>query len=456
MPRTRGVVRDAPPPAVDKSPARPAAMKRSVSLTLPPTPPRTATKRKRARSRVTDSESDEEDELPQPAPRHDSDEECAQKRPGAVVIGNKKRKTLDAIAEELSETQVEEAFWMGTSTDARRETSKKEGKEDDEVEEKPKARYELRSRSQSRSPSSSPPIAPHLLQRQRTGLFSPPPSRRQPRMRARSRQPSPPARASRSPPERPLFPVRDSPNNPFLSDESPTPAAEAESGPESLPEPTISDSLLERPTITYVFRGTKVILANPHYKPPGSHSDSEGVDPSSLPVTHPDFSPPPAYGPKLLFPEARRDLLRRRAQRGTQPQPSARPTTRASSRRTASATPEPSTPQRRSRTKSRSPVPPAVASDDEDSELVLPARPQAKAKAKAPRVAVAEEDIESALQAAMASRLAHHVGALVPEDTKTRTRAHGAPRLPEKDNDAMRRAMGPVRVASRPAAESSR
>lgn len=57
-------------------------------------------------------------------------------------------------------------------------------------------------------------------------------------------------------------------------------------------------------------RGTKVQLANPHYHSPESPSDEvEGNAPSLLPEDHPDYSPPPTYAPKLLFPEARRHKL---------------------------------------------------------------------------------------------------------------------------------------------------
>lgn len=108
----------------------------------------------------------------------------------------------------------------------------------------------------------------------------------------------------------------------------------------------------------------------------------------------------------------------------------------------------------------------AVDSDDEDSEL-----PKGKSRALA-AVQEEEEVDEAALQAAMANRLAHahrlvrmgsssrasgssHVTNEPPrmksipavyEPPTTRSRMRAAPRLPEKDSDQARRAMGPVRT----------
>lgn len=54
----------------------------------------------------------------------------------------------------------------------------------------------------------------------------------------------------------------------------------------------------EKPTIDYVFRGTKTTFANPYY---GRDHQTEA---SLLPVSHPDFSPAPVPKPRLLFPQA--------------------------------------------------------------------------------------------------------------------------------------------------------
>lgn len=244
MPKTRGLVDPAP---VDQPPAKPGPVKRSTSLVSLPTPPRTLSKRKRARSRVTDSDSEEDEHVA----RHSSSEEDSgahgragrRDANGALVLGNKKRKTLDAIAEELSEAKAEEAFWMSESTGA-------EASAQDRRRIQPKSHYRVRSRSRTRSPSSSPPPAPHLLRRGHTGLASPPPSRRQPRTRVRERPPTPPP----VPPTRTrrlgLFPTRDSPNNPFLADDPPQAVSDTELARVS--EPRTPEPLLEKPTITWV------------------------------------------------------------------------------------------------------------------------------------------------------------------------------------------------------------
>ncbi|KAG8874099.1 hypothetical protein FRB97_006165 [Tulasnella sp. 331] len=78
-------------------------------------------------------------------------------------------------------------------------------------------------------------------------------------------------------------PVRDSPNNPFLRS---SPRIKAP-----------KESILEKPTVTYVFRGVKVVYANPAYNVP---APVEG-DASTLPPQHPDFSPDLLTAPKLLW-----------------------------------------------------------------------------------------------------------------------------------------------------------
>jgi len=113
------------------------------------------------------------------------------------------------------------------------------------------------------------------------------------------------AKAGKDPVNKKLFPERDSPNNPFLV---------AVGSPESLPpgstspEPHTPEPYVEKPTLTYVFRGVKAIVDNPLYNP--SHrgrvpSPAPG-SPSLLPEDHPDFTPTEYCPPKLLFPEARK------------------------------------------------------------------------------------------------------------------------------------------------------
>lgn len=71
-------------------------------------------------------------------------------------------------------------------------------------------------------------------------------------------------------------------NNPFI----------AKPGEVVRPRPTREDS----PHVTYVFRGSKKVFANPFFPPETEYAPSE-LDP-----THPDFEPHPCPRPRLLFP----------------------------------------------------------------------------------------------------------------------------------------------------------
>lgn len=290
-----------PPPTTRKMP--PA---RKLPMMALPTPPRTRPSRKRKRG----SQSDSDDELP---PQDSSDLESEQK----TATGHRRKMLkLDAIAAELSgQAAEEEAFWTGEPSTAIPTRSAVAQKGSTAKAKKVTiARGRSLSRSPTRSPSSSPPA--HLLRRTNTGLMSPPPSRRQPRTSATLAAPVTPPRKTparkaktkdgKDPVSKKLFPERDSPNNPFLlgnGDNSPDtlPPGSVSPGPRT-PEPYV-----EKPTITYVFRGVKAIVDNPLYDPshkgrvPSPAPDS----PSQLPVDHPDYSPTPYCAPKLLFPEAR-------------------------------------------------------------------------------------------------------------------------------------------------------
>ena len=268
MPKTRNIrktVKVAPPvkagpddhqSSSSKSKGGTSPVKRASSLVPFPTPPRTTHKRKRARSRVTDSDEEDEPGLELPVPDSE-DRESAGKydAQGALILGNKKRKTLDAIAEELSEAQ-EEAFWLGTSVP----TAKGEGGS-----KSPRVtRGRESERERTRSPSSSPPPAPHLLRRQHTGLASPPPSRRQPRTyviknvrakRSRTTPPPVPAPASTRSQKPGLFPERDSPDNPFLADNAPNVA-----GPSGSDRPHTPEPFFEKPTVTWVLCVLRLFL----------------------------------------------------------------------------------------------------------------------------------------------------------------------------------------------------
>lgn len=185
-------------------------------------------------------------------------------------------------------------------------------------------------------------------------------------------------------------------------------------------------------------------LANPHYKSPGAPSDGSDDEAASvLPVDHPEYSPPPTYAPKLLFPEARRrDLARRRGDRppAAESSDAPAPPTIASARST----------QKRSGDRSDSSAESVGSSSDN----------KAGSRGKQSSVKPREEDVEAAMEAVMVQRLAHRLGRSraereAAEGPRTRTRASGAPRLPEKDSDPVRRAMGPIRVASPHSKEGS-
>ncbi|KAI0353414.1 hypothetical protein OH77DRAFT_1553782 [Trametes cingulata] len=448
MPRTRGAVKPpaggpapVPAPVPDRSdPAASMATKRppirraaSAAPALPPTPPRTTHKRKRrSRSRVTDSSSEEEDEHEVPVVDSDDEDERARSEPqrkvGALVIGHKKRRTLtlDAIAEELSEATAEDAFWLGDGTAG---SSAANGGQSQPKHKVVKNRAPTRARSRTRSPSASP--APHLLRRGHTGLFSPPPSRRAPTIVPRPATPPPEPKESKQKGKATALPERDSPNNPFLVGDSPASVPPSEDL--SSPEPRTPKKHVEKPTITYVFRGVKTLLANPHYRSPEASAEVAEIEARArLPVEHPDFSPSEACEPTLLFPEARKPVNARRRTRAVVPAPTS---------------PTPHTSKRRAR---------ADSSSDEEhgtgkGKAKAPAEPAA---APGPSVVPEVEDAD-AIAAALAERVAKRMRKGIYVDGEApRTRPSSTagdldvPRLPEKDrSDPMKRAMGPVRPA---------
>ncbi|KIY48391.1 hypothetical protein FISHEDRAFT_58900 [Fistulina hepatica ATCC 64428] len=130
--------------------------------------------------------------------------------------------------------------------------------------------------------------------------------------------PSPP-----STPKQKSILLRDSPENPFLDstplfDDSPATTVPSSTSPEgrdtskatksSVPQLATpkhdEDANGERPTMTYVYRGTKRVYPNPMYNPATGRARSP--DPNSLlPPEHPDFTPDTRCPPKLLFPALR-------------------------------------------------------------------------------------------------------------------------------------------------------
>ncbi|KAF8308222.1 hypothetical protein DL93DRAFT_2171284 [Clavulina sp. PMI_390] len=88
--------------------------------------------------------------------------------------------------------------------------------------------------------------------------------------------PQPPARKRRGP-------IRDSPNNPFLS--------------HSPRHPRATTPINERESITYVFRGVKV-------HQPNFLKRRAGENPAALSPSNSDYSPTAAFEPRMLFPDA--------------------------------------------------------------------------------------------------------------------------------------------------------
>lgn len=261
MPRTRRLLNSSPLqiPSSSNVPAtasKPRPQRRVAALAALPTPPRTHSKRKRTSpaskpSRATDSDDGELLTLPtikeedpgssQQVDDNDNDQADHRTVEGAIFVGNKKRKTLDALVAELSEQTAEDDFWLGPSTSSAKPTASRHRGQTSST------RSRQRSITPMRSPSSSPPAA--LLRRKNqqksNGLISPPPSRHRAHVSSEPVTP-PPRRSLRTSLFRQL-PERDSPNNPFLVES--TPDDEPDSSP---PQPITPLQHVEKPTLTYV------------------------------------------------------------------------------------------------------------------------------------------------------------------------------------------------------------
>ncbi|KAJ6624034.1 hypothetical protein B0H10DRAFT_2213081 [Mycena sp. CBHHK59/15] len=231
-------------------PPVPRPLKRSASVASLPTPPRTHHKRKRGRS------------------KHSSDEDCTASED-------------EDDAKLIKEAEDEESFWRAANP---------------------------------ASKAASPPLLYRRLQAQASqsqvhGVppVSPPPSHRKPPVKASTPvnlvpvplTPTPKSASNVSPPSTPpkrqnvasSIP-RDSPDNPFLA--SPL-------GPDEEvvmnPCDVVPSTQEEKPTMAFVFRGTRRSFPNPYY-----NSSSSGPNPKSqLPPEHPDFEPEERGVRKLLF-----------------------------------------------------------------------------------------------------------------------------------------------------------
>ncbi|KAG5641556.1 hypothetical protein DXG03_004783 [Asterophora parasitica] len=277
---------DSSPVALPPLPsARP--LKRSASTVSLPTPPRTKHKRKgRAHTREYDTDTDSDGD--NASDRDGSDgEERARKQ------SHKKRRTgtgKDADAEE-------EAFWLSESDG---DAPDVEDGNTSKSKAPPALIYRRRlAATASTSSIGSAPASPPPSNRKATTttqtkvalsfapVLTPPP-----------RTPEPNTRDTKL---RGIFPMRDSPNNPFLVSPEAAVADSASPTPSPNAEPHTPTALQERPTVTYVFRGVRGTFPNPLY----DHEHGRPRSPSArskLPIEHPEYSPAPHCPPKLLFP----------------------------------------------------------------------------------------------------------------------------------------------------------
>ncbi|EGO03162.1 hypothetical protein SERLA73DRAFT_157968 [Serpula lacrymans var. lacrymans S7.3] len=313
--------------------AKSRSLKRSASVASLPTPPRTHHKRtrSRARSSASNHSSDESGSDPdgdlgggyaarlRAAATRDAAGKTGQSDTGSLAVGSKRRRTSKVLAGQHDEEEDENAFWTGRSGTA---TTRAKGVA-------ATAQDASKEASQSRSPS------PALLRYRVKAPVSPPPSRRQsqaPVQTQRATTPpldepplpvTPPRRLfaqtakpallsrKKSKSREKIWPVRDSPNNPFLEIASSSAPLDNEWDTSSDEESDVIGEALERegtptpakvhaekPTITYVFRGQKATFQNPLYDLPASVLAA-----SRLPVDHPDFEAYDACPPKKLFVE---------------------------------------------------------------------------------------------------------------------------------------------------------
>jgi len=248
------------PPVVVPAPPRLKRSSSTVSLASLPTPPRTIHKRKRSSSKAS-SFVDSAD---------DSDGSISSK-----AVTSKRRKIKDSAKEDDAQ---EEAFWLD---------------KDDVPVPKPAA---VEAKLPSPTRSASPEVPTTSYRPAKTGLVSPPPSRRQPARKVKhlstpKASTSKPAKKKGKGKDGKRMPIRDSPNNPFLDKD--------DSSLRMKTPPRRTAPAEEKRTMTYVFRGQKQEMANPMF----GYKASEN---SLLPPEHPDFSPDLACPPKLLFPKAHR------------------------------------------------------------------------------------------------------------------------------------------------------
>ncbi|KAJ3571126.1 hypothetical protein NP233_g3963 [Leucocoprinus birnbaumii] len=300
------------------------ALKRSASTASLPTPPRTHRRHKRGRSRGDcDSESDNDAvfENQGSALLSSDDDEQGDELPRLDQRSRKKRR----LSHSKGEDGDEKAFWLA-------------GPDSESLRQKGKDRQGYQSETEKEDNEDESSAAPLLYRKslKRTlseasnGLASPPPSHRKPQTQAPitppAATPGPSASSTlpktqpASPPKTPQkkradlrkglkspeFPIiSDSPDNPFyVVPGSPSPGEESESPRvDSVSPRTPTPAHLEKPTVTYVFRGVRREYQNPLY----NHRENRPLSPppqSLLPIEHPEYSPPVGCQPTVLFPGA--------------------------------------------------------------------------------------------------------------------------------------------------------
>ncbi|KAI5994935.1 hypothetical protein F5J12DRAFT_746875 [Pisolithus orientalis] len=309
-------------PPISDFPTR-RSLKRSASVASLPTPPRTRHKRSRGQIRSPTSRhvADESDSNSDWASSDNSAYATRITRVKSKSSGDEASQPLDVpvkrtalvLSSHDDDDEEETAFWMGGKRQDG-EKAKKESEQGEPLESSPR---------------------PALLRYNFKGPVSPPPSRRQPRVPPNRATSIEPPTAAPSTPPRKLFlrapptlaktptrktrktwprklPTRDSPDNPFLNNDTGVPnkkgpsewdCSDDEARELVLPkpvckegEPTPVSSYGERPTITYVFRGQKATMANPLYS-----VSPDAVAASRLPIDHPDYEPLEVCPPKRLF-----------------------------------------------------------------------------------------------------------------------------------------------------------
>jgi len=321
-------------------------LKRSASVVSLPTPPRTHYKRSRSRARSSVSHHASDGSGSATELDDDLGGRYAERIKRVKTIHNsksvsdkddlsedespdrKRRRTLGVLPGHDEDEEDENVFWTGRVGPSHGEKQEKKVAQADKTEE------------------SSPTTA--ILRYRAKAPVSPPPSRRQPVIqpaRAASveredlgsvtpvtppcrlflRPPSPSAADAFKTPTKPkatkIWPKRDSPNNPFLSDSSEkvklgsewdsSDEEEEVVGEARVHEGTPTPTFEEKPTITYVFRGQKATFHNPLYE-----LAPEVIAASKLPVDHPDYEAAEACPPTRLFSVGKRKS-RDRSREGT-------------------------------------------------------------------------------------------------------------------------------------------